>query len=154
MSEQRENTGMVPAQDAGGALAMVQTVMEGFVGQITRVLENNSRAMEQCAQAVNGVNERMNELEKQMRVNTPLTHAMANYLTKAIRDRARELAATNAPEYPKAPAAVGREIRKALFTHYGVSDMRSIPRHAYDVAMERVQAQRWTTKMDDAVRGV
>jgi len=128
------------------------TFLGGFMERMMGLLENNNKVMETCASAVNSMNGRMESIEKQIRLNTPLTPAMASYLTGAIRAKAKEIADKHAGGNTRARTIIAREIRKELFVQYGVSDMRSIPRHEYEVAMERVGMMRWTLKLSDTVK--
>jgi len=120
------------------------------------VPENSLPAL--CAQmgklldVMNGMSRKISELERQLRIDMPLSRTMELNVLAAIRTKAKALAGEYAPDDPKAFMAIGREIRAKLYQHYGVRDIRSMPRCDYEIILERVGATRWTTRMTDLVR--
>ena len=129
----------------------VRELVTPIMRDIGKLLNNNTQAMEQIAAAQQMTNERMNDLEKQLRLNMPMTSRQAQFLNEAVRDKAREvLDKYGFADDKKAVTRLGNAIRKRLLARYGVSGVRDIPRCEYTVAMNQIAG--WIDAM--AVRDV
>lgn len=138
------------AQMQAVALA-VREIVTPIMRDIGKLLNNNTQAMEQIAAAQQITNDRIGDLEKQLRLNMPMTSRQAQFINDAVRDKAREvLDKYGYADDKKAVTKLGNAIRKRLLARYGVSGVRDIPRCEYTVAMNQIAG--WIDAM--AVRDV
>lgn len=123
---------------------MVQTqtmpaLTEDTVRQIlTPIIEPVARALEQLAAAQAVQSDRMEALERAVRLNTPVTAVQVKYLNAAIRARATALLEKRGIADRKAVQKIAAAIRKALLIRQGVAQIREIPRHEYQVSMTQI----------------
>lgn len=115
--------------------ATIQQIMGPFVEAVAKVLENNTNALNQLAEAQQMQADRMGALEKQIRLNTPVTPQQVRYFNDAIRARARELLDKREIDDPKATRKMAGMIRKSVLSKRGVGTLNEIPRHEYDMMM-------------------
>ena len=131
--------------------AVVQRMMAPVMGQIGAILQRNAEAMERIAATQQMMSTRISDLEKQVRLKTPMSRAQERCLGEAIRARARELLdAKGYADDRKAVIKLSGLIRKSILARYGVDSLREAPAYDYDVAME--QAKRWNDLL--AIRDV
>ena len=102
------------------------------------LLENNTAALEQLSSAQSVQNDRLEALEKQIRLQTLVTSKQVYYLNDAIRMRARELLDKRSVSDNKAITKLGNLIRKSVLARYGVSSLRDVPKHEYNVALSQI----------------
>lgn len=134
--ENKEKGGvMVPAGKLGDVIA---EVMKPIINSIGEMLRGNAAAMEQISAAQTIQNDRLEALERQIRLQTPVTLKQVTYLNKAIKERARELLDQKNVSDPKAITKLGGHIRKAVLMRYGISNIREIPKHEYNVALTQI----------------
>lgn len=127
--------GLVPVGMIGPIITeMMRPVMES----IGKMLENNTAALEQLSAAQSVQNDRLEALEKQIRLQTPVSAKEAGYLNAAIRKRARELLDKRDVTEEKAVKQLGNIIRRAVLQRYGTGSMREIPKHEYQVALQQI----------------
>lgn len=120
---------------ASAVTEIIRPVMESMGKMMERVLQS----MEQNAQALTVVNNRMEALEKQIRLQTPITPKQAQYLNDAIRNKAREMLDKRDLSGNKwAVTKLGNAIRKDVLARYGITGLREIPRHEYQIAMNQI----------------
>ena len=117
---------------------IITEIMRPMVQAIGKLLENNTAALEQLSAAQSIQNDRLEALEKQIRLQTPVTGKQVTYLNDAIRSRARELLDKRDISDKKALTKLGNAIRQAVLSRYGVSGLREIPKHEYSVAMSQI----------------
>lgn len=118
---------------------VIRGMMEPVMNSIAKLLKNNTEAMEQIAASQQAMSNRITDLEKQMRLQTPMTSKQVQYLNDAIRDRARELLDKRGyADDKKAVTKLGNAIRKSVLSRYGVGSLRDIPRHEYQVALNQI----------------
>lgn len=134
----------VPAELLGDASTMLvanimNTLMRPLLEDIGKMLKNNTEAMEQIAASQDSIRNRMEALEKQMRLQTPVTDRQAKYLADAARDKARELLDKKKITERKAINKLAGVIRKSVMARYGVGTLREIPRCEYSVAMSQIE---------------
>lgn len=134
-SVQGEARPTVPVEELGG---MIAELMKPVVAAIGKALENNTAALEQLASAQSIQNERLAELEKQIRLQTPVTNQQVKYLNDATKRRARELLDKRGVTDQKAVTKLAGAIRKAVLARYGISHLREVPKHEYTIAMQQI----------------
>ncbi|MBQ8507191.1 MAG: hypothetical protein IJ466_07180 [Clostridia bacterium] len=114
---------------------MIREMLAPVVSSIAKALDNNTQAMEQLAAAQLIQNDRLEALEKQVRLNTPISPQQVRYLNNAIREKARRLLYERKIEDGKATTKLAGCIRKGLLAQYGMAAIQEIPRHEYKVAL-------------------
>lgn len=118
---------------------IITELMRPVMQTIGKMLENNTAALEQLSSAQSIQNDRLEALEKQIRLQTPVTSKQVTYLNDAIRQRARALLDKKGIDDKKATTKLGNAIRKAVLSRYGISSLREIPKHEYGVAMSQIE---------------
>ena len=122
-----------------GALnSIITEILRPVLEPIGKMLENSTAALEQLSAAQSIQNDRLEALEKQIRLQTPVNSKQVKYLNDAIRARARELLDKRGVEDGKATAKLAGYIRKAVMARYGIANIREIPKHEYNVAMQQI----------------
>jgi hypothetical protein len=120
----REDTGMTASteqqlQAATAALSQMQQLMLGM------------------ADAIRAANTRMEKMERQLELLTPITGAQERALRAEIRRRAEALSGLyRLPDGSR--TAIAAAIRAGLKGEAGVRAMRELPRIEYSVLLERV----------------
>ena len=127
--------GMIPVGQLG---TIITELMRPVMASIGKILENNTAALEQLSAAQSIQNDRLEALEKQIRLQTPVSAKEAGYLNAAIRKRARELLDKREVTEEKAVKQLGNIIRKAVLQRYGTGTIREIPKHEYQVALQQI----------------
>lgn len=118
---------------------IVQQIVTPLVQSIGAMLDHNTQAMEQIAAAQQLTSDRIAALEKQVRLNTPVTSKQVQYLNDAIRDKAKELLEKRGiADDKKAVTKMCNAIRKTVLAQRGIAGLREIPKHEYSVAMSQV----------------
>lgn len=118
---------------------VVRDMMAPIMQSIGKMLEHNTQAMEQIAAAQQITSERITYLEKQVRLQTPLSKSQENCINSAIRARARELLDPRGfADDKKAVTKLGGIIRKSVLARYGVGSLREAPAYDYDTALKQV----------------
>lgn len=124
--------------DASMLGQIVTKLMEPVLQSMGTLLKNNTAALEQLSAAQSVQNDRLEALEKQIRLQTLVTSKQVYYLNDAIRSRSRELLDKRSVEDKKAITKLGNLIRKSVLARYGASSLRDIPRHEYNVALSQI----------------
>lgn len=117
---------------------IVAEIISPVMKTIGKLLENNTAALEQLSSAQSVQNDRLEALEKQIRLQTLVTSKQVYYLNDAIRMRARELLDKRSVDDKKAITKLGNLIRKSVLARYGVSSLRDVPKHEYNVALSQI----------------
>ena len=136
-----EESGKKPAEptlDANTAAQIVAEVIKPVMKTMGKILENNTAALEQLSATQTIQNDRLEALEKQIRLQTPVTSKQVTYLNDTIRYKARELLDKRGIDDKKATTKLGNVIRKAVLSRYGIGNLREVPKHEYDVAMSQI----------------
>ena len=133
-----EQTGQVPAVPLDSLGQIVAELMRPVMQTVGQLLENNTAALEQLSSAQSIQNDRLEALEKQIRLQTPVSSKQVTYLNDAIRSRSRELLDKREIDDKKAVTKLGNQIRKAVLSRYGISSLREIPKHEYNVALSQI----------------
>lgn len=122
--------------------ALMRQMMAPVMEQIGGILQRDAEAMERIAATQQITNARISDLEKQVRLKTPLSRAQEKHLNEAIRARARALLDSKGyGDDRKAVTKLAGAIRKSVLARYGVDSLREAPAYDYDVAM--AQARDW-----------
>lgn len=146
----KEGTDAANAQALGQAVA---ELMRPIMGTIAELLKNNAEAMERIAATQSIQNDRMEALEKQIRLNTPITSKQASYINDAIRAKARELLdKRQLADDKKAVTKLSNAIRRDVLSRYGIAGVREIPKHEYSVAMSQIGMWNNILVFNDVVR--
>lgn len=117
---------------------IIQQMMGPLVEAMGKMLKNNTDALNQLAATQQIQADRLEALEKQIRLNTLVTPQQVKYINDAIRARARELLDKRGVDDKKAVTRLGNALRKALLSRYGVGALHDIPKHEYSVAMSQI----------------
>lgn len=121
---------------------VVQQMMAPVMENMAKVLERNSAAMERIAATQTMMSTRISDLEKQVRLKTPLSKSQEKHINDAIKQRARELLEPKGcADNRRAVTKVGAHIRKSILSRYGVDSLREAPSYDYETAIS--QARGW-----------
>lgn len=131
---------------------IMNQLMRPLLEDIGKLLKNNTEAMEQIATSQDVIRNRMEALEKQVRLQTPVTDRQARYLADAARMKARELLDKKGVDDKKAVTKLAGIIKKSVNARYGIGSLREVPRCEYNVAMSQIET--WNKALDvlDIVR--
>ena len=122
--------------------AVVQEMMAPVMENIGKILERNSQAMERIAATQQMMSSRISDLEKQVRLKTPMSRSQEKCITDTIRARARDLLdGKGFADDKKAVTKLSGYIRKSVLSRYGVDSLREAPAYDYETALE--QAKNW-----------
>lgn len=135
-----ENTNLpaITQEQAQMIPAIIQQMMGPLVETMVTMLKNNTEALNQLAATQQIQADRLEALEKQIRLNTLVTPQQVKYINDAIRTRARELLDKRGVDDKKAVTRLGNAVRKALLSRYGVGALHDIPKHEYGVAQNYI----------------
>ena len=118
---------------------VVRDIMAPLMESIGKMLKHNTEAMEQIAAAQTLTSQRIADLEKRVRLQTPMTKTQEKYIGDAIRARARELLdAKGYADDKKAVTKLSGAIRKSVLTRWGVSSLREAPAYDYETALKQI----------------
>ena len=135
--------------------SVVRGMMAPIMESIGKMLKNNTEALNQIAAAQQVTSDRLEALEKQVRLNTPVTGTQAKYLNDAMRARARMILEGKGEGLSadrKAMTKLTAAIRKKVLARYGIGGIREIPKHEYTVAMSQVETWSDPLTVMDIVR--
>ena len=144
---------LTPAQ-AEALPAVIQQVLGPIMENMARMFAQNAQALEQIAATQQAQADRMEALEKQIRLNTLVTTKQVQYINNAIRARARELLMKKEIEDAKAIQKISNAIRRSILSRYGVAALHEIPKHEYSVVMNQVSMWNDMLCMRDVVKEV
>lgn len=134
----RENTALSP-ETVEVVSVVVRDIMAPLMESIGKMLKHNTEAMEQIAAAQTLTSQRIADLEKRVRLQTPMTRTQEKYIGDAIRARARELLDTKGyADDKKAVTKLSGAIRKSVLTRWGVSSLREAPAYDYETALKQI----------------
>ena len=132
---------------------VIANVLGPVMESMAKMMRQNTEAIERLAASQKVQNDRMEALEKQIRLNTLVTAKQVRYLNDAIRDRARELLDKRALGEDKAAIRkLGNAIRKSVLARYGIAALHEIPKHEYSVAMSQIKMWMDNLQLLDVVR--
>lgn len=146
----RENAALSP-ETVEVVSVVVRDIMAPLMESIGKMLKHNTEAMEQIAAAQTLTSQRISDLEKRVRLQTPMTRTQEKYIGDAIRARARELLdAKGYADDKRAVTKLSGAIRKSVLTRWGVSSLREAPAYDYETALKQISM--WSDFM--AIRDV
>ena len=128
---------MLTPEQAKALPLLIEQMMGPIVETMSKLLEHNAQALEQLAGAQKVQNDRLEALEKQIRLNTLVTPQQVRYMNDAIRARSRDLLFKREVEDARAKR-LGNAIRKSVLARYGISALHEIPKHEDSVAMSQI----------------
>lgn len=141
------------AENMNIVATVVREMMTPIMESIAKMLEHNTQAMDQIAAAQQITNDRIEALEKQVRLNTPMSAKQVQYLNDAIRARARDrLDKYDFADDKKAVTKLSNIIRKDVLSRYGVASLREVPKHQYSVALSQIGTWSDTLSVRDVVK--
>lgn len=149
VGDAQHGTALVPVEALSG---MITEMMRPVMQSIGKILENNTAALEQISAAQSIQNDRLEALEKQIRLQTTVTDKQVTYLNAAIKGRSRELLDKKGIEDAKAVTKLGNLIRKAVLLRYGIENLRKVPKHEYNVALQQISIWNDLLAVRDIVR--
>lgn len=118
---------------------MVRQILAPVMENIGAIFQRTNEAIERIAASEQTMSARISDLEKEVRLKTPVNRAQERHLSDAIRSRAREIMDKKGfGEDKKAVTKLGGRIRKSVLARYGVERLRDVPAYDYDVAMEQI----------------
>ena len=126
-----EQTSVIPA--------IVQQMMGPLVEAMAKLLENNTAALQQLSAAQQVQNDRLEALERQIRLNTPVTRQQVRYLSAAMKEHTLELLDKSSISDPEAVRKLAGIIKKDVLADYGITTLEEIPKHEYNVAMHNIK---------------
>lgn len=148
-NECKELTTQQPSGDAVMVAAVnvaIREVIMPFMASLSEMMKNNTEALQYLAAQQKVQTDRMEALEKQIRLNTLVTPTQSRYLNDAIRKRAKEiLNKKGCIDDKKAVTKLSAAIRKAVLSRYGIASLNEIPKHEYSVAMQQIDT--WNDAM-------
>ena len=125
------------AVDTGAVADIVRQIMTPVMESFAKMLRQNTEAMERIAATQQMMATRISDLEKEIRLKTPLSRAQEKHLNEAMRRRAKELLEPKGlADERKAVNKLAAVIRKSVLARYGADSLREAPAYDYDVAME------------------
>lgn len=131
---------------------VITELMRPVMQTIGKMLENNTAALEQLSAAQSIQNDRLEALEKQIRLQTPVTSKQVSFLNDAIRQRARYLLDKKGIDDKKAITKLGGMLRKSVLARHGIGNVREIPRHEYSVDMSYIETWNDVLSVHDIVK--
>ena len=140
MDESKETGLTTPADKDAAALAqLMDTMLRPILSSVAELLKNNTEAIQYLAAQQKVQTDRMEALERQIRLNTLVTPTQSRYLNNAIRKRSKDiLSKKGCDEDKKAVTKLSAAIRKAVLSRYGIASLSEIPKHEYSVAMQQI----------------
>lgn len=132
----------------------VQQMMEPVMANMCKILERNNEAMERIAATQQMMSTRISDLEKQVRLKTPMSRSQENCINSEIRAKARELLDSRGyADDKKAVTKLGGMIRKSILTRYGVDSLREAPAYDYETALDQIKYWNDIPAIREVVKG-
>jgi len=134
---------------------VLEQMLSPLMEAMARMMKNNTEALDRLAATQKVQSDRIEAMERQIRLNTLVTPQQVRYFNEAIRKRAREiLLKRECADDAKAVKSLSAMIRRAVLTRYGVSALHEIPKHEYPVVLSQVQTWNDALCVRDAVKEV
>lgn len=114
-----------------------QEITEISAEQVAGILFHVEQLMQGMAGALSAMDRRMQQLERQIQMLTPITGAQEKAIGAQIKQRAEELRKQYKLD-ASALAPIANAIRKDLKLSGGVNAIRELPRVEYSVYIERI----------------
>lgn len=118
---------------------MIRAILSPVLETMAVFMQNSTEALDRVAAAQKIQSDRMEALERQIRLNTLVTPTQVRYFNDAIKKHARELLAKKEmDDDAKAVTKLAGCIRKSVTARYGVAALHEIPKHEYSVVMQQI----------------
>lgn len=127
--------------------SVVEQIMRPMLESMGSLMKRMSEAVEHIATAQDVMRNRLEALEKESRLNTPVTDTQARYLAAAAKDKAVDILSRKGTTDKKAVTKLAGMIRKAVLLRYGKGSLREIPRCEYGVAMSQIESWNKATEV-------
>ena len=127
--------------------SVVEQIMRPMLESMGSLMKRMSEAVEHIATAQDVMRNRLEALEKESRLNTPVTDTQARYLAAAAKDKAVDILSRKGVTDKKAVTKLAGMIRKAVLQRYGKGSLREIPRCEYGVAMSQIESWNKATEV-------
>lgn len=132
--------------DMAMAAAVVEQIMRPMLENMGQFMTKMSEAVEHIATSQDVMRNRLEALEKQVRLSTPVTEREEKYLKDAVRAKARALLSEKQIEDKKAISKLAGLIKKSVLMRYGYGSFRDIPHCEYNVAMSQIET--WNNALE------
>lgn len=132
--------------DMAMAAAVVEQIMRPMLENMGAFMTKMSEAVEHIATSQDVMRNRLEALEKQVRLSTPVTEREEKYLKDAVRAKARALLVEKQIEDKKAISKLAGLIKKSVLIRYGYGSFRDIPHCEYNVAMSQIET--WNNALE------
>lgn len=131
---------------------MIHGMMMPIIEPLCMMLKQNTEALERISATLNLQGKQIEALEKQVRMNTPVTSVQARYLNNAIKEKASLVLEKYGREDKTARDALARKIRKDILIRSGIASMRELPKCEYDVALKQIETWNNAITIRDIIR--
>lgn len=154
------NDALIPAEKPGRDVCiqdLIQQSLDPVFAAFRQMIGQNNEMLSQIAGSMTAQSDRMNALEKLIRLSIPVTPAQVRYINNQIRHRARELLAKKEAGYEddqKAVASLGRMIRKTVLVRYGITALNELPKCEYSVVISQIEIYNDALAVRDIVKEV
>lgn len=133
----KEETGLTVSNQE--LAVVVQQMIAPVMEQIGAILERTNQAMERIAATQQMMSTRISDLEKQVRLKTPLSKSQEKCVNDAIRARARELLdAKGCAGDRRAVTKLTGAIRRSVLARNGYGSLREYPAYDYETALKQI----------------
>ena len=125
---------------------VVEQLIKPLTDTMAAMLSQTQEALMNVAQSQKIMSDRMEALERKVRLNTLITPVQERYLKAEVKRRAMEVLSKRGLDGDKRyVTAIGNGIRKAVLSRYGIGALRDLPQHEYGVAMSQIGT--WNDQM-------
>lgn len=132
---------------------VVQEIMQPLFESLSKILTSNAEALQQIAAAQSVQADRLEALELQMRLKTPMTSKQASFINDAIKAKARDILDRHGlSDDKKAVIKLSNIIRRSVLLRYCVGGVREIPQHEYSVVLSQVSIFQNAIQIKDVVK--
>lgn len=146
------NIPAVPAENEALG-ATIREILSPVLQTMAEFMRQSTEALNRVAAAQKVQSDRMEALEREIRLNTLVTPAQVKFLNEEIRNRARKLLMQRELDgNAKAVKKLGGSIRKSVLSRYGISALHDIPKHEYPVAMQQINTWNDLLLLRDIIR--
>ena len=119
---------------------------------IAPVMQSFAEAISQIASSQQTMTDRIVALEKQVRLGNKVSKKQAQYITDAIKQKAKEtLSAMNIVDDKKAISQLKCIIRKSILSQWGVGSISDLPSCEYQVVMSQIDLWYNTVKISEVM---
>lgn len=133
---------------------VINEVLSPVLKTMAQFMAQNTEALERLATQQKLQSDRMEALEKQIRLNTLVTPTQVKYINDAIKRHAREILSKKGLEDDKpCVKKLSAAIRKSITARFGIAALHEVPKHEYSTVMTQVETWNDLLTVRDIVRG-